>query len=442
MPLAIQLGSQPVSVQTGYCTNVHAGRNLETVYAHLKEHSLPVRNALVEHRNRNAIPAGPSDAIGTLAPQDATLGLGLWFSEVSVREALEPANLLELKKFLSENRLRPYTFNGFPQTDFHESVVKHRVYSPTWCHPSRLEYTELLVQLLDELLPTGETGSISTLPIGWGEPGLTKDQIDQVAFHWNRLAQYLHQLYERTGRTILVAVEPEPGCIFTDSAGYRRFYVEEFLPRLATEKERDIAKRYITLCHDVCHAAVMYEDQASELVRFFDHGIRVGKVQVSSAVDVDWSGLHPDQREKAWEQLKAFDEVRYLHQVHIQPAGSDADASRQMIEDLPEAIQKHPDAPKSGRWRVHFHVPIYQPQLDGLSTTQSEIRKCLDLLLPKVGTEAFPTGHFEVETYAWTVLPKHLQVPVLSDGIAMELQWFESLLHSYSAPDASIGLPC
>jgi hypothetical protein len=31
--------------------------------------------------------------------------------------------------------------------------------------------------------------------------------------------------------------------------------------------------------------------------------------------------------------------------------------------------------------------------------------------------------HWEVETYAWNVLPKELQVPDLAEGIAKELLW-------------------
>jgi hypothetical protein len=65
-----------------------------------------------------------------------------------------------------------YTINGFPQDDFHQKVVKHRVYRPAWWEPARLEYTRDLVRILDRLLPSGVSGSISTLPIGWGSDAL------------------------------------------------------------------------------------------------------------------------------------------------------------------------------------------------------------------------------------------------------------------------------
>ncbi|HAC92992.1 MAG TPA: hypothetical protein DCF63_20535, partial [Planctomycetaceae bacterium] len=38
------------------------------------------------------------------------------------------------------------------------------------------------------------------------------------------------------------------------------------------------------------------------------------------------------------------------------------------------------------------------------------------------------TGHYEVETYAWTVLPPSLAATDLADGIANELKCFHEIL--------------
>ena len=43
--------------------------------------------------------------------------------------------------------------------------------------------------------------------------------------------------------------------------------------------------------------------------------------------------------------------------------------------------------------------------------------------------------HFEVETYAWSVLPDSLQVGQLSDGIANEMRWFAELLAETGSGD-------
>ena len=144
--------SDALHYQVGYCTNVHAGRDLPAVLDNLANHCDPIRRLVDSNRS---------------------LCIGLWFSEISAAQALQPEPLAQLKARLSELQLVPFTLNGFPQGDFHSQVVKHRVYQPTWWQRERLDYTLNLIELLDQLLPIGEVGSISTLPIAWSEPNLT-----------------------------------------------------------------------------------------------------------------------------------------------------------------------------------------------------------------------------------------------------------------------------
>lgn len=399
-------------IQTGYCTNVHAGRELASVLDNLQSHSADVLVRMRANRSGD---------------RTEELGVGLWFSEVSANEALEPDNLLRLSKELNRLNLIPFTLNGFPQGDFHQRVVKHRVYLPTWWDEARVLYTSNLISILDALLPTGYVGSISTLPIAWGKPLPSVEQLNQSVGNLRTIAQQLAQLYERTGRYITLCLEPEPGCLLTDSPSFRQFYLDHLLPSAKTANERKILLQHITLCHDICHAAVMFEDQAVELEATKRAGIKIGKVQVSSAVQVDWSSLDGSQREQAWKQLSGFVEDRYLHQTCLKTRDG-----IQLIEDLPKLLEQYGEnAPTDGSWRVHFHVPIFLESLGSLESTQSEIQKCLGVLLPEAGKEFFPTGHLEVETYAWPVLPKSLQSPRLSEGIAKEIIWFEEQIDNY-----------
>ena len=114
--------------------------------------------------------------------KSASLPVGLWLSNQAVSE-LRGDQLLRWRDWLAENKLLPYTFNGFPYSDFHQPVVKHDVYLPTWAEPDRLAYTIKLAHVLDAILPTDEVGTISTLPLGWpqnGTPlGLTGDRETQ-----------------------------------------------------------------------------------------------------------------------------------------------------------------------------------------------------------------------------------------------------------------------
>jgi hypothetical protein len=81
-------------------------------------------------------------------------------------------------------------------------------------------------------------------------------------------------------------------------------------------------------------------------------------------------------------------------------------------------------------WCVHFHVPVYLRQFGELHTSQEQIRECLEAV-----RQDPEMTHFEVETYAWGVLPESLQVGQLSEGIAREMKWFAELLEQTSNGD-------
>jgi hypothetical protein len=181
-------------------------------------------------------------------------------------------------------------------------------------------------------------------------------------------------------------------------------------------------RRHLRVCHDVCHAAVMFEPQRKVIERYRAAGIGIGKVQVSSAVRVPLDRMEPRQRRQALEQLSGFAEDRYLHQTMVKHQ----DQPPRFYEDLPLALAaEQENGEPAGEWRVHFHVPVYLERFGLLETSQADILACLDALhdQPEV-------AHFEVETYAWGVLPEPLQVPDLATGIAREMTWFAEQLAS------------
>src|SRR5581483_5990677 len=160
-------------------------------------------------------------------------------------------------------------------------------------------------------------------------------------------------------------------------------------------KDEAPVRRYLRVCHDVCHAAVMFEPQAEVLGAYHAAGIEVGKVQVSAAVRLPLDALAPEERRAAVAQLAAFAEDRYLHQTVVRAGGAET-----FYEDLPQALA----APPEGEWRVPFHVPIYLERFGRLVSSQGDIRECLDAAVRLSGVR-----HFEVETYAWGVLPEELR---------------------------------
>ncbi|REK29376.1 MAG: hypothetical protein DWQ42_03635 [Planctomycetota bacterium] len=381
----------------GYCTNVHAGADLASMQANLAEHALAVR------RQVGGDPA---------APGDEKMGVGLWLAAPAARALRQGEAAAELGHWLADHGLLPFTLNGFPYGDFHQPVVKHRVYEPNWLETARLEYTLDLVHVLDRILPPGEAGSISTLPLAWGKPAPGTDQLQQAAAHLRQVAAELARLEAETGRHITLALEPEPGCVLQRSEDVVRLFEDHLL----SDDDADTVRRYLSVCHDVCHAVVMCEDQVEVLQRYRAAGIRVGKVQVSSAVCVDFQQLEPAQRPDAVAQLRAFAEDRYLHQTTVTPT----DGQTKFYEDLPLALAGIDDATRlTSSWRIHFHVPVYLSEFGRLGTSRSAILECLAECRRHADV-----AHFEVETYAWGVLPAELKQATLADGIAKELTWF------------------
>jgi sugar phosphate isomerase/epimerase len=379
-------GAEVWTMQYGYCTNVHAGADLQQTRANLERYALAVK--------RRFSPEAP-------------MGIGLWLSASAARKLVGEGRVGEFAAWLAEVGLVPFTLNGFPFGDFHQPIVKHRVYEPTWWEPSRLAYTRDLIAILDGLLPPGMDGSISTLPLAWGDPAPEPGRMKAAAEALREVAADLARLELETGRLIRLCLEPEPGCVVQYSGDAVRL----FEGHLLGGPDEAAVRRHLGVCHDVCHAAVMFEDQAEVLRRYAAAGITVGKVQVSSAVRLP-GGLTGEERAAALRQLGGFAEDRYLHQTMVR---REPGAPPLFYEDLPGALA----AECAGEWRVHFHVPVYLERFGRLEALQPPIVECLQ-------EARGMCDHFEVETYAWGVLPAELRQPDLAAGIADELAWFRS----------------
>jgi sugar phosphate isomerase/epimerase len=356
----------------GYCTNVHAGADWAATRANLLTHATAVK---------------------AIVSPDEPMGVGLWLSAEAAFDLVRGKRVDELGELLAEHGLLAYTFNGFPYGDFHEPVVKHRVYEPDWTDASRLEYTCNLAAILATLLAPGDEGSVSTLPIGWPAGAKDAERLRDAAAALAELVRHLETLEETTGRLVHVDLEPEPGCLLQYGADVEAFFGRWF----PSGAEGDRVRRYLRVCHDVCHAAVMFEEQEAVLHAYALAGVRVGKVQLSNAVAVDLDTIASAHvRAAALDELSAFGEDRYLHQTSV--ADGDEPA---FFEDLPEALAA---GQRRGHWRVHYHVPVYLDGFGHLETTQRQLTECIALAPMLSGVR-----HYEVETYAWGVLPPALR---------------------------------
>lgn len=415
-------------VRLGYCTNVHAGHDFDSTIANLRRYATMVRSQLRI--------TGPLD-------------IGLWLSAEAARDA--KGRIDELRDTLGELSLRVFTINGFPYGDFHGPVVKHRVYEPSWCDPRRLDYTRDLATVMRGLLNEEEVGTISTVPVGWPGPPCRAVDLACAANHLRLAAGEMVEAMQETGREVRICLEPEPGCILNTSADVVSFWKEHVL---TGNDIADIAYSWcLGICHDVCHSAVMFEEQREAFETYKAVGVNVYKVQVSSAVRGELTGSANDAA--VMEALRSFVEPRYLHQTCVRadsaaapgvsaakrgsgntPAPLDAgDVAREQrsdavagnagddrgrlafYEDLPLALDAMAGHRLACEARVHFHVPIFMESIGVLGTTREQIGPALGLALA-AGVE-----HFEVETYAWNVLPRGVAGEFdLAAGIADELR--------------------
>jgi sugar phosphate isomerase/epimerase len=384
------------TVHVAYCTNVHPGEDLDTIIGQLDRFAFPVRRHL-----------------GT-----EVLGLGLWLSAPVARSLAQDRSATDrLRRELDSRGLEVVTLNGFPYRGFQDEVVKHRVYHPDWTERARLDYTVDLTEVLVRLLPDDAArGSISTLPLGWRHPWFG-DRQALAAEQFDRLADHLHALRERTGREIRVGVEPEPGCVIETTS--------DLVERMGGW-DTDV----LGVCLDLCHLAVGFEDAAVAVPRLAAAGRRVVKAQVSAGLHLE----HPADP-SARLALAAFDEDRFLHQVRALGGTTErADAAAlRARDDLGDALGGiRPLDPAPGGverpWRVHFHVPLGHAPESPLTSTTDDLRASLGVL---VGGETALTDHLEVETYTWSVVPeahRPTDDAALARSIAGELAWLRDTL--------------
>lgn len=382
-----------------YCLNVHPGESLADTFEAL---------------------GGPTAGIKRIVCPEQAFGVGLRIANRASLELGVPSALAELKRRLDVGGMYAFTVNGFPYGAFHGRSVKQNVYEPDWASSERRDYTLRLAAILVALLPDGVNGTISTVPLGYARPEKSPDTLADMADNLRQVVAGLWRLEQTTGRRITLALEPEPDCVLQTTADVltvfnQYFYAPEFLRRLAEEcgvgvdGARDVCARHLGVCVDTCHAAVEFESAESVFELLREHGITVGKVQLSSGLRVAIGNG------AARAALSRFDEPVYLHQAVVRRAGG----ALVRYADLGEALAREPT--QDSEWRVHFHVPLHVAAYAELGSTRSFVEAVLALHRLSPLTE-----HLEVETYTWDVLPERPSSIV--ESIAQELAWVRGQL--------------
>ena len=343
-----------------YCTNIHPGEDWNTTFKNLKE--------FVPRIKKKTSP-------------NQKFGLGLRLSNTASEELGFGDKLNEFKEWLHQNNVYVFTMNGFPYGNFHGTSVKDKVHEPDWTTTDRLEYTNRLFAQLSQLLPKGYSGGISTSPISYKHWHPTEAQKKSAflrgAENMVNVAIELYNIEKNTQQYLHLDVEPEPDGLLENSDEVVQFFEEYLIPKgciTLNEKfglnheECDAAiRRYITVCYDVCHFSLAYEEPEDTFDKFGSHSISVGKIQISAALKILFG---KGDNSNVWKALSKFDEPVYLHQVTKMEQGSVV-----TYPDLPDILKnKNEDS----ELRAHYHVPIFLEKFEALHSTQDHIVKVLE----------------------------------------------------------------
>lgn len=366
-----------------YCLNIHPGESWADCAQALQEHTLAVRAAVAPGR---------------------PFGVGLRLGARAARELARRHHLLALRDMLARHDLYAFTINGFPYGPFHGRPVKEQVYQPDWRDPARAAYTCLLADLLADVLPRGVSGSISTVPVGFGADFARREERRAASRHLLACARHLAALETMTGHEIHLGLEPEPACVLETADDALAFFAE--LQEEAGPAEAELVRRHLGICLDTCHAALAFEDPAETWDRYVAAGLRISKVQISAALACDGG-------EPARVALQPFVEPVYLHQVR----GRDRAGAVRRWTDLPEALAD-PAWSAQQQVRVHFHVPVCWAGRAPLRSTADTLSAGFWARL-----RSGACSHLEIETYTYDVMPAELRQATVAASIQREFAW-------------------
>ena len=399
-----------------YCTNIHAADGWPAVLANLKRFAPALK--------RQLSPSGP-------------FGLGLRLSARDARELLTGGSLECVSRMAGRRRpLRcPHQrlpLRTVPRNAGEGGGLRARLARIPRAWTTRCD----LVRILQRLLPPGTDGGVSTAPLTYKDwmRHAGAGALDTMTRNVARVAAALVEARQNHGVEIHLDIEPEPDCLLETSGETIDFFEQHLLPLggrmlqdslgLTADGARAALTEHVQVCFDCCHFAVEFEDPDEALDRLHRAGLRIGRVQLSSALDVP---LPPtgEATARIAERLRPFADTTYLHQV-IERHGTEL----RHLPDLPDALAGARDA-AGNDWRIHFHVPLFTADYDGLGSTQDYVGRVIDRAVQTPFTR-----HLEIETYTWDVLPGALKMD-LAESIQREYEWVLARIGDAARPPGS-----
>jgi len=404
------------AVHLTYCLNIHPGETWQDNFSAIKNKALAVKAQVCPGKPFGlGLRLGNESVASLLNGDPAAQGSR---SPAHNKNCTNGAALVQLKRFLADNGLYVFTINGFPYGSFHGTRVKENVYSPDWRAVERLDYTVKLADVLKDLLPVDMEGSISTVPGSYKHWIKSGSDVSEMVKNLAECARHLDSVYMQTGKIICLALEPEPDCYLETTSEVIAFFENhlfrdgvDYLVTVSGVSRGDAARiirRHLGVCFDTCHIALQFEDLENSLGILRRHGIRVPKVQLSSAIRIPVGRQMPVK-------LGPFVDPVYLHQVKVR----NADGSVVSYNDLSPGLLEKLAGSNGGEVRAHFHVPLYFSGDGELGSTSASLTPGFFKMLLE------SENHLEIETYTYNVLPAELRSRDVVLSIADEFKWLQ-----------------
>lgn len=355
---------------------------------------------------------------------DQSFGVSLRLSAASADTLVKDRSAREqLKDFLARNDMYLYTVNAFPYGAFKGTTVKEEVYEPDWRSDARARYTMNVADILADVAPAHVMPSIQTPPLGF-KPRVTGPEV--VAEFTRQLigvTAHLVELERKTGKTVTLAIEPEPYCYLETTDETIRYFQDHMYAgaaaaSLARQSGLPIAeahmalRRHVGTVFDICHQAVEFEDIPQALQKLTDAGVPVFKLQEAAAMRV------PVVTQELVDTLK-----RYTNTIYLTQTIEKKDGRITRFLNLEDAFKSWDRDPGPREWRIHFHVPVFLDDLGQFKTTRFAIEEAL-----RFHKKNPQSRQLEIETYTWDVLPDNLKTGDIVDYVCREIEWVKAQL--------------
>jgi hypothetical protein len=373
-----------------------------------------------------------SHSLRTFVPQvkarvspNQPFGLSLRLAAPSAEALVQDKSARDaLKQFLAENDLYLYTVNAFPYGAFKDTIVKEQVYEPDWRSEERTQYTINVADILADVAPEGLAPSIQSAPLGFKPRVTGPDVVASYTEHVLRVVAHLVGIEARTGKTVTLALEPEPRCFLETTDETIDYFTNHLYSGRSAERLAKLAsipisdatgalRRHLGIVFDIGHQAVGFEDIPVSLQKLVDAGVPILKLQEVAAMHM------PQVTDETVEALQRFAKTVYLSQTVEKKNGKIT-----KFLNLEDAFAARKADPGPREWRTHFHVPVFLDDLGGvLGTTRFALEAAL-----KMHKEKPLSGQLEIETYTWDVLPDHLKTGDIVDYVCREIEWVRGQL--------------